>query len=251
MLARPAPARRPRMHAACASVCAVLLALALLAPACSGGAERPPAPPQSSQPGQPPEQSAAAQQQTEPPPVQRLPLTAEDLGGHLEATEFGAGLIEWLTMLPDPLLAALPRRALGDDGRAFSPSAASTTGETFWGHVITDVSAESAAEWVRYLAGLPPAAALSFTSPDNDLFEARVRPAPALGAAAHYIELLHGHSGGRFRTEVIIFAQDAAVVFLRSSRRAERPSLTDLPAVARLISARLAEPAAAEPAAPR
>ena len=218
----------------------VVLLAALVLAACNGDVTTPVQPPAES-----PAEPQAEEQPAAPPPVRVIPLTVPDLGTHLEATALAAGLIEWLENMQDPVISALPRRALGHDGSVFSPSATSPNGETFWWHVITDVSAESAEAWVRYLSEQSPAIALSFTSPDHNLFRAEAVAVPPLGSAAMSARLLHGHEGGRWRTEVIVFSQGAAIVFLRSSRREERDSLTELPRIAELISERLAAPAAA------
>ena len=181
-------------------------------------------------------------QQPEPPPTQVLVLSEDDVGDHLKATEWAVGVVEWIAELQDPTLAALPRRALWNDGRIFVPAADSPSGETFWLHVFTDESAQSAQAWVRYLASLPPDAVLNFTSPEHRLVEAAYTDPPRLGSAALAVQLLHGNAGGRFRTEVIVFAQDAAIVILRNSRAEHRPPLTNLPAIADTISTRLAAP---------
>ena len=232
-------ARRVTRTALVVFMTAFVLAALVLA-ACNGGVTTPVQPPAES-----PAEPQAEQQPAAPPPVQVIVLTVDDLGAHLEATALQAGLIEWLENMQDPVISALPARALGHDGSVFSPSATSPNGETFWWHVITDVSAESAEAWVRYLSEQSPAIALSFTSPDHDLFRAEAVAVPRLGSAAMSARLLHGHEGGRWRTEVIVFSQGAAIVFLRSSRREERDSLTELPRIAELISKRLAAPAAA------
>ena len=189
-------------------------------------------------------QQPPAQLEPELPPTQVLVLSEDDLGGHLKATEWAAGVMEWIAELQDPTLSALPRRALWNDGRIFVPSADSPSGETFWLHVFTDESPQSAQAWVRYLASLPPDAVLNFTSPEHRLVEAVYIDPPNVGSAALAVELLHGNAGGRFRTEVIVFAQQAAIVILRNSRSESRPALTDLPTIATQISARLAAPTA-------
>ena len=192
----------------------------------------------------PPAQQQPAQPEPEPPPTQVLVLSENDLGGHLKATEWAAGVMEWIAELQDPTLAALPRRALWNDGRIFVPAADSPSGETFWLHVFTDESPQSAQAWVRYLASLPPDAVLNFTSPEHRLVEAAYTDPPNVGSAALAVELLHGNAGGRFRTEVIVFAQEAAIVILRNSRSESRPALTNLRTIATQISARLAAPTA-------
>ena len=144
-----------------------------------------------------------------------------------------------LAELSDPNLSSLPERALNSDGTLMQPSPQAETGETFWMHVFSDVSAESAAEWVRYLASLPPGTALAFINSQHQLFGSDFRSPPELGDAAMSVELLHGHEGGRWITQLVVFAQDAAIVFVKSSRRQEFEALTDIDAVARLISERL------------
>ena len=220
------PSRAPRRTLRTVAVAAVLAAAALAA--CRD--DPPPAPPQQQQIEQPAQEA---------PPVQVLTLSAAELGGHLEATEWVAGVMEWIAELQDPALSALSSRALWNDGRIFIPTADSPSGETFWLHIFTDVSAESARAWLEYLALQPPSTALSFTSPEHDLIEALAVAPPPLGSAALAVRLLHGNAGGRYRTEVIVFAQSAAVVFLCNSRRAAAPRLTNLPQIATLISNRL------------
>lgn len=231
----------------CAAACAV-------AAGCSGDAVAPaPAEPEEPQvveeleedPGQAEDVRAAPAE----PILWEVPISAADIGGHLSDSQFAAGLPSLLSELRDPVLAALPARALYDAGVVLSPSATSTTNETLWVHVITDESADAAAEWVRYLAERPASAALQFTSPQHDLFDARKLDAPAAGDASATFELLRGHSGGRWRTTVAVFAQDTAVVFLVLPRRSsagalsepEPPGavLTDLEAAAALASERL------------
>ena len=232
----PPRRRAPAQTSVAASAAALLTTLILVAAtaiwlaACSE-----PAPPVQQQPAQP---------EPEPPPTQVLVLSESDLGGHLKATEWAAGVMEWIAELQDPTLAALPRRALWNDGRIFVPAADSPSGETFWLHVFTDESPQSAQAWVRYLASLPPDAVLNFTSPEHRLVEAVYTDPPNVGSAALAVELLHGNAGGRFRTEVIVFAQQAAIVILRNSRAESRRALTNLRTIATQISARLAAPTA-------
>ena len=219
------PPPRPRAHA----VAALMLAAALALTACKSPA--------------PPQQQVAPQQQTkpQPPPVQLLVLTEQDVGEHLEATNLVAGVADWISSIPDPALAALTRRSLWNDGRIYVP-AAGAKGESFWIHVFTDISPESAEAWVRYLAAQPPETALLFTSPEHALVQALPTEPPAVGSAALAVRLLHGNAGGRYITQVIVFSQGSAVVFLRSSRREQLPAQTNLPAIANLISARLQSP---------
>ncbi len=188
-----------------------------------------------------------AQEQPGAPPVRTLELTAADIGSHLEDTTLLAGLPLDLAEMSDPILAALPQRALHSDGALMQPSPQAQTGETFWMHVFTDVSRESATEWVRYLASLPPGTALAFTSPQHELFDSAVRPLAEIGDAAVSVALLHGHQGGSWLTQLVVFAQDGAIVFAKVALRVDVPALsavaiqplTDLDAVAKLISDRL------------
>ena len=215
-----------------AGLAALLIAAAVALASCGEEQAAAPAPVPA------PVQEQPAPPVVEPPPVQVLRLTAEDLGEHLKSTDLVAGVEDWIGGQQDPVLAALARRALWNDGRIYVP-AAGTAGESFWLHVFTDVSAESAEAWVRYLARQPASVSLRFTSPEHMLFEALQVEPPAVGSAALAVQLLHGNAGGRHRTEVIVFSQGAVVVFLRSSRREEHPGQTDLMAIAVLVSERL------------
>ena len=219
----------PPPRARARAVAALMLVAALALTACQSPA--------------PPQQQVAPQQQTQPqpPPVQLLVLTEQDVGEHLEATNLVAGVADWISSIPDPALAALTRRSLWNDGRIYVP-AAGAKGESFWIHVFTDISPESAEAWVRYLAAQPPETALLFTSPEHALVQALPTEPPAVGSAALAVRLLHGNAGGRYITQVIVFSQGSAVVFLRSSRREQLPAQTNLPAIANLISARLQSP---------
>ena len=223
-----------------------LVLVALLGGGCGG--EPTPPPPQQAQQSEPDDQSPAqagssnpAQQETPAPPVLTIDLTAADIGPHLEETTLLAGLPLDLAEMSDPVLSDLPQRARASAGKLMQPSSQAETGETFWMHVFSDLSAQSATEWVQHLAGLPAGTALAFTSPQHQLFESRFRPLAALGDAAVSVELLHGHEGGRWLTQLVVFAQDGAIVFVKSSRREEFAALTDVDAVASLISERLRE----------
>ena len=228
-------------RAAAAAWAARICAVAVLAAACGGG---PAAEPPAVEPAEP-ARPIAPMPDPPPPIIWEVPISAADIGGHLIDSPFAAGLPEWLAALDSPVLSALPARALGEAGAAFSPSAGSETRETMWVHVFTDRSAASAAAWVEALAAEGPAIALRFTSPQHELFGAEARRPPAAGGAAASMELLHGHSGGRWRTRVIVFAADTAVVFLKASRREDADSLTDLDAAALLAGERLAAARAA------
>lgn len=224
LAALPAAARRA------ATAAALLLTAALALAACESN---PPAPPQQQLQPQP--------QTIVPVPQQLPPLTPDDVGSHLEATDWVAGVADWVSSMPDPVLAALTRRALWNDGRIFVP-ADGATGESFWIHIFTDISPQSAQAWVRYLAAQPPDTALAFTSPEHALVNAIPFDPPAVGSAALAVRLLHGNAGARYRTEIIVFSHGAAVIFLRSSRREHLPAQTDLPAIAHLLTQRLPNP---------
>lgn len=219
-----------------ARLCAAVLALGMIVAACDGGAIAPP----------PQAEPVAPRSQRQVPPLE---LPAEELGEHLELSQFKVGLMEGLAVLQDPILSALPGRKLDDDGRIYNATAGSQTGETFWMHVVIDVSAGSARDWVQHLAALPSGTALSFTRPSHDLVEADSRLLPSLGSMALFVDLLHGHSGGRWRTELIVFAQEEAIVFLGSSRREQWPTMLDLEAIAQRLSSRLFPLTARESAA--
>ena len=193
-----------------------------------------------------------------PPPAEpilwEVPVTADDVGDHLVDSKFSASIPALIAELGDPELSLLPARALHDDGVLFSPSPDSATTETLWIHLITDETPEQASAWVRALAVRPASVALRMTSPQHDLFDALVTGDPDVGDESVTFELLRGHSGGRWRTTVSVFAQDTAIVVIISPRRAEADSLlgpepedaqlTDVEAVAALISERLARVAA-------
>ena len=227
---------------------ALALALAVLLGCGCGDEPAPPLPPQQTQQIEPDEQaqvpaesSNSPQQETPAPPVLTIDLTAADVGPHLEETTLLAGLPLDLAEMSDPVLSDLPQRARASTGKLMQPSSQAETGETFWMHVFSDRSTQSATEWVLHLAALPAGTALAFTSPQHQLFESKFRPLPELGDAAVSVELLHGHEGGRWLTQLVVFAQDGAIVFVKSSRREEFAALTDVDAVASLISERLRE----------
>ena len=191
-----------------------------------------------------------------------LTVTSADVGAHLEPRSYAAGLPSWLEASEDRMLSSLPGRALAVSGIAFSPSDDSPTEETLWLHVFTDESAESAADWVKYVASQPPQL-VSVIVPHHELFDAGFLPAPVVGDASVAIELLHGHGGICVRSVLLVFAQGHVLVFLfnsieitssaPSSRTAQAEGgipqqcelpraserLTDIEAVAHLISERL------------
>ena len=220
-----------------------------------------------------PQSPAQAEQGDEEEPValqpaqqmvreRQLTITSADVGAHLEERSYAAGLPSWLEASEDRSLSSLPGRSLTSSGIAFSPSDESPTGETFWLHVFTDQSEDSAADWVKYVASQPPDLA-GVIVPHHRLFAASFLPAPLVGDASVAIELYRGHSGICVRSALLVFAQGRDLVFLFNSIEitseadaAARPSgriglpahcdlsavdsrLTDINAIAHLISERL------------
>ena len=192
----------------------------------------------------------------------QLTITSADVGTHLEEKSYAAGLPSWLEASEDRTLSSLPGRSLTSSGIAFSPSGESPTGETLWLHVFTDQSEESAADWVKYVASQQPDLA-GVIVPHHRLFAASFLPAPLVGDASVAIELYRGHSGICVRSALLVFAQGRDLVFLFTSieittdddgstqtgtriglpahcdRSAGDQRLTDINAIARLISERL------------
>lgn len=196
----------------------------------------------------------------DPPPNEyEFVVTSADVGEHLEATTLQVGLPLWLAASADPMIAGLPQRVETSSGVHFQPGPSNTTGEIFWLHVFTDESSDTAATWVKYLASQPPSLA-RFTVERHELFAASFRPTPVVGDAAVSIELLHGHSGGCWRSELLIFAKGRVLVFLKTAIEITRDEptsgslsdgtsqcdeaksasqLTDIEAIAHLVSDRL------------
>ena len=145
-----------------------------------------------------------------------LTVTSEDVGAHLEPRSYAAGLPSWLEASEDSMVSSLPGRALAVSGIAFAPSDDSPTEETLWLHVFSDEQEASAADWVKYLASQPPQLA-SVIVPHHELFDAEFLPSPVVGDASVAIELFHGHSGICLRSELLVFAQGAVLVFLFNS----------------------------------
>ena len=217
---------------------------------------------------QPPEPDQVDQTQTEqPPPDQSTPSTLqpstgftlevpdEVVGEHLEATGISVPLDLLLQESDDAEVGALPQRAKASVGLLYQPTLDSQTQETFWFHVITDESEQAAVDWVKYLASQPPSL-MRFIAPHPDLMSAEFRPTPVVGDAAVSIQLISGHSGGCWLSELLVFAQRNALVFLKNAieitaqeGNVEGPALcdetraqfqlTDIDAIARLISERL------------
>ena len=199
---------------------------------------------------------------SEPSEEFTLELPIAFVGDHLESTGLSVGLLYWLEASQDPSVANLPGRSKASAGLLFQPSLGSPTQETFWVHVITDESAAAATDWVKYVASQPPAL-LRVIFPQHELFGATFRPAPIVGDASVSIELRHGHTGGCWQTELLVFAQNGALVFLKSAIEITQErdasanaqsggeqaaqcdvtgtvkALTDIDAIAHLISDRL------------
>ena len=189
-----------------------------------------------------------------------LEVPIEDVGEHLAPTEFEASVASLLEASADGVVAALPARAKASVGKLFQPSVDSPTQESFWLHVFTDQSTQDAIDWVKHLGSQDPSLA-RFLSPHLEVFQARFRPVPVVGDASVSVELLHGHSNGCWRTDLLVFAQDGLVVLLRNAIEVTREDegsaqssargvalckeagavapLTDIDAIARAISERL------------
>ena len=246
---------------------AALLAIAALGSALllgCGGAEPEPGPQvvaqqavqeedqQSSEPGQGDAESSDGY---------TLVIPNEVVGLHLVPTDIHVPVDLLLAASEDPVLAAWPARTRASVGTLFQPSEDSPTEESFWLHVFTDQTSEAAIEWVDYLAAQPPTLA-GFLVPHHDVFEARFRPPPEVGDTGAAIVLLHGHRGGCWRSELVVFAQDRRVVLLRNTfeittdeigaasagsaagelcdETKSARQLTDLDAIAQFISEQLA-----------
>ncbi len=227
-----------------------------------------------SEPTTPPTDNAGQEQSPpieveEPPPEQEpnpdaaltLEVPVEDVGEHLEPTDFWAPVPSWLEASADEVVAALPARARASAGKLFQPSVDSPTQEVFWLHVISDQSRQGAIDWVKHLASQDPSIARILTPRNHQVFRASFRPAPVVGDVSVWIELLHGHDNGCWRSDLLVFAQDGLVVLLRNgieitrevdsaAEQAARGSalcaeadavapLTDLNSIAHVISERL------------
>ncbi|MDE2986837.1 MAG: hypothetical protein OXT70_02140 [Chloroflexota bacterium] len=245
--------------------CLILFTVTLLFSSCGDD--------DSSVPDQPQTVPEVQEEDVDPPVVEQpaeqtvrerqLTVTSADVGAHLEEKSYAAGLPSWLEASEDRSLSSLPGRSLTSSGIAFSPSDESPTGETFWLHVFTDQSEESAADWVKYVASQPPDLA-GVIVPHHRLFASSFLPAPLVGDASVAIELYRGHAGICVRSALLVFAQGRDLVFLFTSieittddtapadgggriglpahcdESAVDTRLTDLNAIAELISERLA-----------
>ena len=218
-----------------ALMCVVLLG------ACGGEAAAPPIV-EEEQPQEQPEQE-----------VRVLNLTSAEVGAHLEREPYEFTLPSSLAASGDPVLAALPARAVLSSGNVYSPAEGSPTGETMWLHVFTDESAEAALGFVEYAAAQPPTV-FNVLARHHDFVDAAFLPPPAAGDAAVSIELIHGHAYSCFRSNLLIFAQGRVLIFLSTTieitgEQEAGPSgrghcdlarieaaLTDLEAVAGVIS---------------
>ena len=244
------------------AVAAVLVAFSVVV-ACGGDGEE----------GQPDPGQTQAQVVTDEDPPQgqsvgqdvrewEFSVASADVGSHLQEKSYAAGLPSLLEASEDRMLSSLPGRALASSGIHFSDSEDSPTGETLWLHVFTDQSAETAVEWVKYLASQPPSL-IGILVPHHELFEASFQPAPLVGDASVAIQLLHGHTGICVSSTLLVFAQTRVLILLFNSIEItsdmpETPSaevgegvpahcqimaaddrLTDLEGIARLISERI------------
>lgn len=244
--------------------CLILFAVTLLLSSCGDDDSTVPVPPQVAPEVEEEEEDSVVVDQPAEQIVRerQLTITSADVGAHLEEKSYAAGLPSWLEASEDRSLSSLPGRSLTSSGIAFSPSDESPTGETFWLHVFTDQSEESAADWVKYVASQPPDLA-GVIVPHHRLFASSFLPAPLVGDASVAIELYRGHAGICVRSALLVFAQGRDLVFLFTSieittddngsaqdgARIGLPAhcdltavdtrLTDIDAIARLISERL------------
>ncbi len=190
-----------------------------------------------------------------------LEVPVEDVGEHLEATEISVPVPSWLEASADVVVASLPGRARASTGKLFQPSDDSPTKEVFWLHVISDRTRQDAIDWVKHLASQDPSLARILTPRNREVFGAAFRPAPVVGDVSVWIELLHGHDNGCWRSDLLVFAQDGLVILLangieitreidsvahqaaRGAALCSEPEavapLTDLNSIARVISERL------------
>ena len=200
------------------------------------------------------------------PRIRELILTSDDVGSHLEGQQYEANLRSWLESSEDSKIADLPKRvpAEASSGIVFSPSQESVTDETLWVHVFTDQSVQLAIDWVEHVAS-GSAQVASVVVPRLQLFGASFLPAPSVGAVSVSIEMLYGHSNNCWHSVLLMFAQEGVLVFLLSSIEITREEdgsteaasddglplhcnvaattnrLTDVDAIAWLISERLSE----------
>lgn len=163
------------------------------------------------------------EEEAEPDEGYTLEVPIEYVGEHLEPTEIEASVDLLLEASEDATIAALPGRAKGSTGKLFQPSVDSPTQESFWLHVFTDQSPTDAIDWVEHLRSQPPELS-RFLSPHLEIFQAAFLGDPAVGDASVSIELLHGHSNGCWRTNLLVFAQDGIVVLLRNAIEVTRES---------------------------
>lgn len=243
---------------------------AIIVALCAACGEPSPGPPNpdNGQQQSPSEEAEVNGLQTDPPQADvdpdggyTLEVPIEYVGEHLEPTKHDVPVDSWLEASGDQTLAALPGRARGSVGTLFQPSASSATQESFWMHVITDRSKQDAIDWIKYLASQEPGSTRFHIPRQHEVFQASFLPAPLIGDASVSIELLNGHYGGCWRTELLVFAQDGYIVMLRNGIEVTReeeedaqpagrgaarcqepdlvPSLTDIDTIAQAISERL------------
>ena len=195
---------------------AIVVLIAASGSGCNGNGQPPDSTPQVDTPAEqstpdPPEQSVL-----EPSDGFTLDVPGEVVGEHLESTGISVPLDLLLQEADDPLVGALASRSLASEGLLYQPTMDSPTQETFWVHVITDESQQSATDWVKYLASQPPAL-MRFIVPHPELFSAQFRPTPVVGDTAVSIQLISGHSGGCWLSELLVFAHRNRVVFLKNA----------------------------------
>ena len=208
------------------SVLAALLACVLAGTACNGTPQPGPPAGNGGQQESDIEQGEQAQPGPDSPDGFTIEVPFEALGRHLEATEIEVGLQFWLEASEDALIAALPGRAKASVGVLYQPSLDSPTGETFWIHVYSDQTRDDAIEWVRHLASQPPSLGRIIVPQTHELFDAAFREAPIVGDASVLIELHHGHSGGCWRSALLVFAQNGVIVFMKSAIEVTRIEAT-------------------------
>ncbi len=241
-----------------AGLIAIVSLMTATVSACNGNGQQPDPTPQVDPPtGQPPLDLPVTQVLN---PIEGFTLEIPDevVGDHLESTGISVPLDLLLQEADDQLVSALPRRREESVGLLYQPTLDSPTQETFWVHVITDRSQQAATDWVKYLASQPPTL-MGFIVPHPELFSAEFRPTPVVGDAAVSIRLISGHSGGCWLSELLVFAQRNALVFLKNAieitsqdgnaegggqcdETRAQSQLTDIDAIARLISERLSTP---------
>jgi len=196
--------------------------------ACGNGGE----PPITEQ--HPPGPQSQSQLQTEVPQPQsgdererEIIVTDKDGGSHVKKYPYEASLPRWLERSEDLTIRSLPGRALRSTGISFSSSAQSPTGEDLWIHVFTDESKAAAVEWVSHVTSIPAEFAKDIAW-HQPVFDVRILPLLQVGDASVTIELFRGNNVICIHSILMVFAQDAAIIFLYSSievtRSADSPA---------------------------